>query len=425
MSATSFIKAINKNGDITLQEEYYRDGTILRDNSEKRRSTSSLSMTPSTAGRAFTRSFTISVAAGEVLRLVGYCKYDSTYYNSGTGFVAPTMTLSGTINGVTLTPVVYTAAGANAGNWDLIDASITNSSGAPGEITVTFSTQCTPTTGLVYWDGIVVAPFVVTARHYGFVFDEANPKRVVNGAVVVSESTAAAYTGVTINTGTPQITVASGTANTFQKVYDYIQAWACLNLTSTVYLTTLDKTNFSIPLACKLEWAGMGADGTLVGGWLLLEAGTHNYKLSGTKIDFTEVGDYNMGGTTFSGTVELVNSSVGAVTVSLPSGVSYTNTGPSITVSVASATLTIAANISLVGAEVRIYDLDNTPTGSLGTELAGTESAPSSTYAYSGTGGNVVWVQILAAGYEEFGQELTLPATSTTFTALLRLDSNA
>lgn len=86
--------------------------------------------------------------------------------------------------------------------------------------------------------------------------------------------------------------------------------------------------------------------------------------------------------------------------------------------------LTVAANVSLSGAEIRIYDLDNTPAGSLGTELTGTESNSGATFGYAGTAGNSVWIQILAAGYVEFGQSLVLPAFDSTFTATLIPDSN-
>ncbi len=88
-------------------------------------------------------------------------------------------------------------------------------------------------------------------------------------------------------------------------------------------------------------------------------------------------------------------------------------------------TLTIVAQISLVGAEVRIYDLDNSPAGSLGTELSGVESHSSATYIYSGSGGNSIWIQIMLSGYEEFGQQLTMPSVDGSFTALLEADLNA
>lgn len=90
----------------------------------------------------------------------------------------------------------------------------------------------------------------------------------------------------------------------------------------------------------------------------------------------------------------------------------------------ASTTLMITASASLVGAEIRIYDLDNTPAGSLGTELSGVETASGATYSYTGTTGNTVWVQIMLEGYREFGQSLTLPATDSTFQAILSPDSD-
>ena len=88
-------------------------------------------------------------------------------------------------------------------------------------------------------------------------------------------------------------------------------------------------------------------------------------------------------------------------------------------------TTTIACNVSLLGAEVRIYDLDNTPAGSLGTALAGIESCAGATYSFVASAGNTVWVQIMLAGYKEFGQSMVTPATSTTYTYILQADTNA
>lgn len=76
-------------------------------------------------------------------------------------------------------------------------------------------------------------------------------------------------------------------------------------------------------------------------------------------------------------------------------------------------TVTISAQISLVGAEIRIYDMDNNPAGSLGTELAGTESCPTSTFNYVGESGNTIWIQIMKDGYVEFGQSITIPEVSS------------
>ena len=92
----------------------------------------------------------------------------------------------------------------------------------------------------------------------------------------------------------------------------------------------------------------------------------------------------------------------------------------------ASCNLTISAPTSLVGAEIRIYDNDNSPAGSFGTELSGTESHTSSTYSYTGLQGNSIVIQIMQSGWEEFVQDYTVPATDTVdFYARMTADTNA
>lgn len=87
--------------------------------------------------------------------------------------------------------------------------------------------------------------------------------------------------------------------------------------------------------------------------------------------------------------------------------------------------ITLSANVSLLGAEVRIYDLDNAPAGSLGTELSGTENNAGATFAFTAEIGNVIWVQIMAPGFAEFGQQITVPDADTTLNILLTADINA
>ena len=86
-------------------------------------------------------------------------------------------------------------------------------------------------------------------------------------------------------------------------------------------------------------------------------------------------------------------------------------------------TLTITASVSLVGAEVRIYDLDSGAFGSYGTELAGVESCPSSTFSYTGTQGNTILVQILLPDYLEFTQQMVIPNANSTFYATMTVDN--
>jgi hypothetical protein len=89
-------------------------------------------------------------------------------------------------------------------------------------------------------------------------------------------------------------------------------------------------------------------------------------------------------------------------------------------------TVTIAAQVSLVGSEIRVYDMDNNPAGSLGTELSGTESCPTSTYEYVGESGNTIWVQIMKDGYIEFGQSIVIPEVSAyTYSVTLQQDLSA
>jgi hypothetical protein len=89
-------------------------------------------------------------------------------------------------------------------------------------------------------------------------------------------------------------------------------------------------------------------------------------------------------------------------------------------------TLSMVANVSLVGAEIRVYDLD-AGTSEFGSELDGVESNSNATYDYVGGAGsqnNVVWIQIMLPGYIEFGQQITMPELSSSFFPVLRKENN-
>lgn len=362
MTNESYVRIVNRNKDVTQQEEYRRQGVYRRDNINRQRGASSISMRPNFVGLACTRAQKIACASGKTLRVVGYAKMDSAYYNGG-DCNPPTVTLSG----LGLAPVVFTATMNTS--WQKFDLSITNTAGYDGEISLTFSaTPKTVVGGLVNFDGVADAPFVTKVRHYGFMFDESSPVRTVNPIVQASEAAVAGYTGVTIDPVEPKITVAGGSVNTWRELYDAYQYWAVLNIDQTVLLSSTDGQNFNLPTTCKLDWDGMPADGTLSGGWLLLNApGVHSYSLSGSKLDFTAGGTYNLGGSQFGASVELVNSSGSPVTVQLPLGASYTNTGPNITVELPSLDVVIAAPALIAGSRVQLYNVTD------GLELLNTE----------------------------------------------------
>lgn len=168
--------------------------------------------------------------------------------------------------------------------------------------------------------------------------------------------------------------------------------------------------------------------GALSGITFISDGGNH-------AIEINTPGTYTLSGHTFSGYAAsngstgnevIYNNSGGAVTLNVSDcagTISYRNgSGASTTVN-NTVNLTITANVSLVGAEIRIYDLDNT-LPNLGTELAGTESHNSATYTYGGAASNVIWIQIMKPGYEEFGQQYTMPSVNSNLDVVLQADLN-
>lgn len=200
-----------------------------------------------------------------------------------------------------------------------------------------------------------------------------------NTFVVASEATAAAYTGVAINGSAKTITLSG--ARTVQEVYDYCQAWAddSGNIQYDEPITTVDGQNFALTTGWRLIPAGFltyGSDRITGGTVQLGNAGTYSPVLGTTTIDFTGAsGTYVMGAADITGTVTLVNTGGGSITVELASGVSYVNTGPNITVSTPQIYQSVTLSGLTVGSRVQIYDTTSS------TELANAVA----------TGGNIVF----------------------------------
>jgi hypothetical protein len=157
---------------------------------------------------------------------------------------------------------------------------------------------------------------------------------------------------------------------------------------------------------------------------------------TGHAIMATSSGSFNWNGHTLSGYASsngstgneaFYNNSNGHIDLTILSGddPSVRNGGSSTTTKIyPQVTLTISAPVSLVGAEVRIYDMDST-LPDLGTELSGTESHDATTYVFDGAAGNTIWIQIMKSGYVEFGQQFTMPTSNGSFFANLQQDLNA
>lgn len=216
-----------------------------------------------------------------------------------------------------------------------------------------------------YDDGIA-RPYRLVSRKVGYLESMTVSAVDQTGAtvpvplVVAHPCVSSSVVGVTVNGAAKTLAVAGGLD--FLDVYQHAQWWATQreNIVFDTPMTSTDGQVFEVPLSVKVQWPSMGTDGTLAGGWLQLAApGTHTYKLSGTKIEFQAAGSYNMSGTQFGGTVELVNTSGGAVTVSVPSGTSYTNTGPGITVTAPTTNQSVTVNGLEPGSRIQIYDLSS------------------------------------------------------------------
>ena len=386
---SSWLSYVNKGQLSTSQEIYYGAGNVFRENAETNRSASSISIKPLVTSYDLEREQTIPCANGKTVRIVGYVKMDTAFWNAGNNNL-PTVTISG----LGITPVVFTASAAANNAWEQFDLSATNTAGYDGNLTLTYTANAkVVTTGTVYFDGVPDAPFVTQCRHYGFdLTQETSPTRTVDPYVVATEATAAALTGITIDGTAKTIAFGAGTGDTAQEFYDYTRAWACLNLSKDIPLNRAG-TLYSLaagwtvidPVLTGLTWGGETIQ------WNSVGAKTGSF--SGNTFDFTAAGSYDFAASTFSGTVEFVNTSGGAVVVDVPAGTSYTNTGPNITVNVAVDQAEASIVGIVVGSRLQIYNVTTA------TEMVNAINATSSyTLSYpDGTGysaGDVVRVRL-------------------------------
>ena len=156
-------------------------------------------------------------------------------------------------------------------------------------------------------------------------------------------------------------------------------------------------------------------------------AGPFNVNWDGNTVSGYAAGDGSTGDETILIYPDTVNATInltvinGASTPTIMEHATYTGT---FTLIIPQVTLTISSQVTLVGAEIRIYDFESTPPV-FGTELEGVESHNATTYAYSGVAANLIYIQIMKDGYVEFGQQTTMPAASGGFYALLIPETNS
>lgn len=187
---------------------------------------------------------------------------------------------------------------------------------------------------------------------------------VTDAQVTLSRSAALAISGITVSTSTDTVDLSD---ETFSVASDNLKA----RQANTSDIETGVKGYLSYPIegryltkadslySGKSGWKYTNSvpGGTFKTGILDFDTtGTFNYAFDVCTLNFATAGSYNLAGSTFAGAIVLTNSSGGSVTVELPSGVSYTNTGPSITVIEPQIYQSVTITGLTTNSRVQIYD---------------------------------------------------------------------
>lgn len=247
-----FCELIDKDSSPTSQEIYTPAGSIIRDNSTYYRSTSSVRF--NTLGTAAqTKTFSFLTQSGVANVIVGYLRKNSTYGGS---------TLPGvSISGLGITPVTFTMTNS-VDTWEKFTLTATQSTGSAGNLVFTFTGQSATSTGQCFLDGVVQAPFVTSARHYGYVFDTL-PTRTVDPVIQqTTEATVGAYSGISISGSTITLTA----NRTIRELYDYCKYFLCqtANLAVADFFTSTDGVNFSSTYNIVINGCNLTGTGAIV-----------------------------------------------------------------------------------------------------------------------------------------------------------------
>jgi hypothetical protein len=238
-SYTHFQFCWRRSTPATIINELWTNGGIARQVSTPLKNSSrSWAFETRAANTLIDHSFVWPIAAGETKTLKVNLRRDTTY---GAGSM-PVVTMR-LPSGVTSS----TSATDTANVWHEQTITITNS-GAATEVTVTLATTGPGVNGVAHFAGLPVQPYIPAARWYGFVFDEANPFRVVDPTISLTEAASGAVTGVAINHTTSTITITA--ARTAAEVYCFCMLDLVNNLDAsgnyrTRHITSSDGASFA------------------------------------------------------------------------------------------------------------------------------------------------------------------------------------
>lgn len=232
---------------VIIHELWQNGGVAAQDAAARKNGTAAFKFTSRVGGFAQEYVFTAPIGAGETKTLKVNIRRDTTY---GSGSM-PTVTMrlptgvevGGSVPGEP-PPDVPSSAPDVPNVWHEQTLTITNGGSSPTEVTVTLSANG-ENNGNAWFDGLPIQPFVPAVRWYGFEFDESNPFRIADSTITLTESAAAALTGVAIDHTAQTITITA--ARTAAEVYcramwDLTQT---ANLARVRHITSSDGVSFA------------------------------------------------------------------------------------------------------------------------------------------------------------------------------------
>jgi len=191
---------------------------------------------------------------------------------------------------------------------------------------------------------------------------------VTDTQVTLTKANALAVAGITVTGASTNIdlsdellTAAYDNLKARQATASTIEAGVkgYINFYSYGLLIVKDGTTYTLKTGWEYDAWNTSETGTFRGGRLSFSTpGTYSLSFFDNQLDFETVGTYDFRNATINGTVELTNTSGGAVTVQLHPDHLYTNTGPTITVE-ASVAIVISINPLRAGTRFQLYDVTN------------------------------------------------------------------